>query len=214
MTLVLMGSGISKPLVPDRVGHGHMGSGGLLGLEGSEEFVDVSQQPEEHREEISPSRAMSREEEREDFPEEPPLDDPPSEEPEAPPPAATTAPPGRRTPTLWEGVSLGRGGETADVAPLCLKIAGVLTEPSGCWTDPQTSAHFLPAAPIWRWGAASVSTGDRGAAAAICNAACSPYKSHPSPGPWSSWTWAEHAPARAATTAQDSGPEREIQAPQ
>mmetsp|Transcript_50644 Transcript_50644/g.144732 ORF Transcript_50644/g.144732 Transcript_50644/m.144732 type:complete len:90 (+) Transcript_50644:684-953(+) len=51
-------------------------SGGVRGREGSEELVEVSQPPEEQREETSPSRewpsrAGSREEEREDLPEEP-----------------------------------------------------------------------------------------------------------------------------------------------
>lgn len=52
-------------------------SGGLRGLEGSEEFVEVVSQkvPEEHLEEMSPSRAMSREEDLDDFPEEPPRDE-------------------------------------------------------------------------------------------------------------------------------------------
>lgn len=182
MTLVLIGSGISRPLVPDGEGHGPSGSCGLLGLGGSEEFVDVSQQPEEHRDEMSPSRAMSRDEDLDDLPEEPPLDDPPREDAEAPPPAATPTPLGRLTPTLCEGVSLGRGGDTAAAAPLCLNTAGVLTEPSGCWTDPHTSAHFLPAVPICLWGAASVSTGPLGAAA-ISGTAVSRATRRPPPTP-------------------------------
>mmetsp|Transcript_47870 Transcript_47870/g.121449 ORF Transcript_47870/g.121449 Transcript_47870/m.121449 type:complete len:140 (-) Transcript_47870:41-460(-) len=64
---VLMGSGIIKRLEA----HGDTAiSGGVRRPDASEEFVEDSQQPEEHRDEdMSPSRAMSREEHREDFPE-------------------------------------------------------------------------------------------------------------------------------------------------
>jgi len=69
-----MGSGIRSPFDPD--GEGAM-SGGVQGRDISEEFVDVSQPPEEQREEMSPSLATaSREEDLEDFPEEPPLEVP------------------------------------------------------------------------------------------------------------------------------------------
>lgn len=172
MMLVRMGSGISKPLVPKGDGLGQIGSCGLLGLEASEELVDVSQHPDEHLEEMSPSRAMSRDrdEDLDDLPEEPPREDPAREEAELPPPApapaTTLTPPGRRTPTLWDGVSLGRGGENAEVAPPDLKGGDALTQPSGCCTEPQTSAHFLPAVPICRCaGVVSASTGPRVAAA-------------------------------------------------
>jgi len=47
-----MGSGIKRPLEM----HGDGAAlGGVRGRDGSEEFVDVSQPPEEHREEMSPS---------------------------------------------------------------------------------------------------------------------------------------------------------------
>lgn len=69
---------MSNALDPE--GDGAM-SGGVRGREGSDEFVEVSQPPEEQREEISPSLARaSRDEDREDLPEEPPRDDPPLEE--------------------------------------------------------------------------------------------------------------------------------------
>eukprot|EP00442_Polarella_glacialis_P039391 CAMPEP_0115144276 /NCGR_PEP_ID=MMETSP0227-20121206/61362_1 /TAXON_ID=89957 /ORGANISM="Polarella glacialis, Strain CCMP 1383" /LENGTH=177 /DNA_ID=CAMNT_0002553449 /DNA_START=391 /DNA_END=924 /DNA_ORIENTATION=- len=69
---VLIGSGIKRPF--DSTSDGAT-SVGVLGLDGAEEFVDVSQHPEEHREEMSPSLAMSRDDDRDDLPEEPPLDD-------------------------------------------------------------------------------------------------------------------------------------------
>jgi len=54
-------------------------SGGVFDREGSEEFVDVSRR-EDDREEMSASRATSREEDRDDFPDEPPRDEPPRED--------------------------------------------------------------------------------------------------------------------------------------
>mmetsp|Transcript_139598 Transcript_139598/g.434235 ORF Transcript_139598/g.434235 Transcript_139598/m.434235 type:complete len:98 (-) Transcript_139598:272-565(-) len=78
MGMVLMGSGISRSLVPEGDG---ATSGGVLGRESSEEFVDVSQPPEEHLEEMSPSLASaSLEDDREDLPEEPPLEVPSRED--------------------------------------------------------------------------------------------------------------------------------------
>lgn len=63
----------------------------------------------------------------------------------------------------------GLGGDDCDAAPLCLKGGDVRTEPSGCWTEPQTSDHFFPAVPICRCGPGPVnaSTGPRGPVAAI-----------------------------------------------
>jgi len=76
MSPVLMGSGIRRPF--DSKGDG-IASVGVRGRDGSEEFVDVSQQPEEHREEMSPSLAMSTEDDRDVFPEDPPREEPPRE---------------------------------------------------------------------------------------------------------------------------------------
>jgi len=132
-----MGSGISNPF--DANGD-CAASGGVRGREGSEELVEVSQQPDEHLEEMSPSRAMSRDDDREDFredlPEDPPRDEPPRDE--APPP--TPRPPrlGRRGKRLCPPFAgrRGRGGEVAAevVAPLNGGGKGgeVLTEPSEC----------------------------------------------------------------------------------
>eukprot|EP00443_Scrippsiella_acuminata_P099565 CAMPEP_0115718480 /NCGR_PEP_ID=MMETSP0272-20121206/77448_1 /TAXON_ID=71861 /ORGANISM="Scrippsiella trochoidea, Strain CCMP3099" /LENGTH=114 /DNA_ID=CAMNT_0003161001 /DNA_START=429 /DNA_END=770 /DNA_ORIENTATION=+ len=66
--IVRMGSGMSNPFDPE--GEGAM-SGGVRGREGSEEFVEVSQPPDEQRDDMSPSRpSASRDELREDLPEE------------------------------------------------------------------------------------------------------------------------------------------------
>jgi len=128
-----MGSGISNPF--DANGD-CAASGGVRGREGSEELVEVSQQPDEHLEEMSPSRAMSRDDDREDFPEDLP-EDPARDEPprdEAPPPALTPRAPrlGRR----GKRACPRRGGEVAAevVAPLNGGGKGgeVLTEPSEC----------------------------------------------------------------------------------
>mmetsp|Transcript_9570 Transcript_9570/g.17481 ORF Transcript_9570/g.17481 Transcript_9570/m.17481 type:complete len:152 (+) Transcript_9570:475-930(+) len=125
---VLTGSGIKRAFDP--LGDGAT-SGGVRGRDCSEEFVDVSQQPEEHRDEISPSYALSREEDREDLPEEPPLDEPSREEP-----GPLTCPTGPLTlmrlilprPTL---AGLSREGDTPAVTPPLIR-GEVRTEPSGC----------------------------------------------------------------------------------
>lgn len=65
---------------------------GVRGLEGSEELVEVSQQPDEQRSEMSPSRAPSFDEARDelpfevrdDLPEEPAREEPPREGPARP----------------------------------------------------------------------------------------------------------------------------------
>lgn len=55
--------------------------GGVGGLDCPEEFVELSQPPDEHRDDISPSLARaSRDEDLDDLPEEPPLDEPPLDE--------------------------------------------------------------------------------------------------------------------------------------
>jgi len=132
---VLMGSGIKRPF--DSIGDGTMS------VTGSEEFVDVSQHPDEHLEEISPSRAMSREDDREDFPEDPPREEPAREG------SFAVMPPYRLVrPRLGrlQKPGPGRGGEVPAVAAL-LKGGEVLTEPSGFCTCSHTSLHFLPAGP-------------------------------------------------------------------
>lgn len=125
---VLIGSGIRRAFDP--LGDGAT-SGGVRGRDCSDEFVDVSQQPEEHREEISPSYALSREEDLEDLPEEPPLEDPSREEP-----GPLTCPTGPLAlmrfilpiPTL---AGLVRDGDTPAVMPPLIR-GEVRTEPSGC----------------------------------------------------------------------------------
>lgn len=79
-------------------GQGQVGSGGLRGLDVPEEFERLSQHPDEHRDEMSPSRAMSRDEDLEDLPDDPPREESPREDAEAFPPAI--APKGLRAPTL------------------------------------------------------------------------------------------------------------------
>jgi hypothetical protein len=96
MRLVLMGSGISSPF---EANGDWAASGGVRGREGSEEFVDVSQHPDEHLDEMSPSRAISLDDDRDDFPDDPPRDEPPREDA---PPEKLPKPPrgGRRRHTL------------------------------------------------------------------------------------------------------------------
>ena len=135
-----MGSGMSRAFDPEADGVSIRFSG-VRGRDMPEEFVDVSQPwPEEHREEMSPSRACgSRDEDLEDFPEEPPRDEPPLDEQAAPPPPpAVTMPPRATFPSgsnfpRPRPAGHGRGGEVAagGAAPL-LKGGDVLTEPSGC----------------------------------------------------------------------------------
>mmetsp|Transcript_44260 Transcript_44260/g.95325 ORF Transcript_44260/g.95325 Transcript_44260/m.95325 type:complete len:265 (+) Transcript_44260:289-1083(+) len=74
---IRMGSGISNAPLSSPGTAARM-SGGVCGLDGSDDCVEVSQPPpDEQRDETSPSRAMgSLEELREDFPEEPPREDP------------------------------------------------------------------------------------------------------------------------------------------
>lgn len=99
--------------------------------------MQVSQQPDEHREEMSPSRALwlpSSEEDLDDFPEDPPFEEPPREEGALPEPVVgRLLPLELRRPGLpkpWLA-GLGRGGDT--VAPMPPLMRGeVLTEPSGC----------------------------------------------------------------------------------
>mmetsp|Transcript_7971 Transcript_7971/g.21970 ORF Transcript_7971/g.21970 Transcript_7971/m.21970 type:complete len:80 (+) Transcript_7971:1127-1366(+) len=61
-----MGSGMSRAF----------DEGATSGGVDNSELVEVSQQPEEQRDDTSPSLATSREEDRDDFLEEPPLEDP------------------------------------------------------------------------------------------------------------------------------------------
>jgi len=115
-----------------------------MSVTGSEELVDVSQQPEEHREEISPSRAMSREDDREDFPEDAPREEPALEGSFAGMPLYRLVRPrlGRRHHPVG---CRSRGGDApAEVAAL-LKGGDVLTDPSGFCTCSHTSLHFFPA---------------------------------------------------------------------
>mmetsp|Transcript_26087 Transcript_26087/g.77976 ORF Transcript_26087/g.77976 Transcript_26087/m.77976 type:complete len:142 (-) Transcript_26087:234-659(-) len=141
MRLVLMGFGISSPLEVhgDAVRIGWSASGGDRAPDGSEELVDVSQQPDEQREEMSPSperpsrdwpsRVMSREEDLDDLPDEPPRE-PPREEALRRPLRL-----GRRRPAGPEPTEAGRskrGGDTAEAGPPPLSTAGVLTDPSRC----------------------------------------------------------------------------------
>lgn len=88
-------------------------SGGVRGLDISEELVEVSHPPEEHLEETSPSLARgSREEDLEDLPVDEPPRDVPSLEDEA---VVFVAFP---SPSYWPSrTGLGRGGDTAEQAP-------------------------------------------------------------------------------------------------
>mmetsp|Transcript_48550 Transcript_48550/g.150004 ORF Transcript_48550/g.150004 Transcript_48550/m.150004 type:complete len:193 (+) Transcript_48550:612-1190(+) len=134
--LVLMGFGISNPL--EVLGDG-AASFGERARGGSEELVEVSQHPEEQREEMSPSReypsrdrpsrVKSQEDDLDDFPEEHPREPPPEEE--AP---RTPLRLGRRRPARppTEAGRKRRGGDTAEAGPPPFRIAGVLTDPSGC----------------------------------------------------------------------------------
>jgi len=121
---------------------------GVRGLEGSEELVDVSQQPDEQRDETSPSRARSRDEDREDLPFEDREDLPeehPREEPEPPREGASKSIPVR--PRLGRHPSTGccgRGGEVAAEPAALLKGGEALMDPSDFCTCPHTSLHFLP----------------------------------------------------------------------
>lgn len=116
----------------------------MMSVTGSEELVDVSQQPDERREEISPSRAMSREDDREDFPEDAPREEPARDGSFGGMPLHRLVRPrlGRRHQPVG---CLSRGGDTpVDVAAL-LKGGDVLTDPSGFCTCSHTSLHFFPA---------------------------------------------------------------------
>lgn len=118
-----------------------MTSGGVRGLDATEEFVLVSQQPDEQRDEMSPSLAMSREDDLEDFPEEPPRDEPPPEGALGPilllgRRGAVTRPP-------VAGRLPGLGGDAFAKDPALLKGGDVLTDPSGCCTLSRTSLHFF-----------------------------------------------------------------------
>lgn len=125
---------------------------GVRGRDIPEELVEVSQPfPEEHREEMSPSRACgSREEDLDDLPEEPPREEPPREEQAAP--ELTCLPRGSNLPMPPRLAGRGRGGDVVagGAAPL-LNDGEVLTEPSRCCTRSQTSLHFKP--PPGRFGA-------------------------------------------------------------
>lgn len=124
--MVRMGSGISRAFDPEGEG---ATSGGVRGREGSEEFVEVSQPPEEGREEMSPSRATgSLEDDRDDFPEEPPREEPPLEEHAAVDRVALLSCPVPKP----RPAALGRGGDGADAVPPDLNGGEVRTEPSGC----------------------------------------------------------------------------------
>jgi hypothetical protein len=138
---VLIGSGIKRELVPEGDGK----TSGVLGLEFPEEFV---QQPDEHLEDTSPSRALwlpSNEDDRDAVPEEPPLDEPLRVEGAFP--TLGRLPPRPSFPTL-RLPGLGRGGDMVDgetVDAMLLLIRGdVLTDPSGCVTLELTSLHFIP----------------------------------------------------------------------
>lgn len=87
-------------------------SGGVRGLDISEELVEVSHPPEEHLEETSPSLARgSRDEDLEDLPVEEPPREVPSLEDEVFVPAFPS-------PSYWPNrTGLGRGGDTAEQAP-------------------------------------------------------------------------------------------------
>jgi len=157
-----MGSGMSSPFDPDGEGDGTLpsvvttSSRGVSPWDITEEFVAVSDQPpapEEHREEISPSRPLlSREEDLEDFPdercEEPPReprDEPPLEEaPRDEPPPLILPLAGRPSLPRLQPSGRGRGGEFVTSCGQLLKGGEVLTEPSGFCTSFLASLHVFP----------------------------------------------------------------------
>lgn len=117
--------------------------------------------PEEHRDEISPSRAIgSRDEEREDLPEEPPREEPPRDEDAGAARVALVNCPGSPRPKF-----LGLGGDAAEAVPPLLKAGEVRTEPSGCCTRSHTS--FQLGQPCGRLGAAPSTLGPAGPAPAM-----------------------------------------------
>jgi len=129
-----MGSGISNPFEPDGEGSA---SGGVLGLDCSEEFVEVSP-PDEQRDEMSPSLgSLSWDDDLDDFPEDPPRDEPPLEE-HAGPMALPTMLSDLLTPR-----TTGLGGDAAAGVPL-LKFGDARTAPSGCCTRSRASLHVKP----------------------------------------------------------------------
>lgn len=142
MKPVLIGSGIRSEFPPE----GDGATSGVLGLECPEEFV---QQPDEHLEDTSPSRALwlpSREDDRDAVLEEPPLDEPVRDKDPLPTTGRLPPRPSFPRPRLPD---LGRGGDMVDgdtVDAMLFLIRGdVLTDPSGCVTLSQTSLHFIPA---------------------------------------------------------------------
>merc|ERR1719401_926358 len=145
-----MGSGINKALELDGSGVRNPFASTTMSSRGvsvsrdicSEEFVEVSHAPDEQREDMSPSRATSREDDLEDFPDERPLEEP--EPPldvvdDAPPPAPLSTRPARPSLSRIWLAGHGRCGELVGaVQPL--KGGDVLTDPSGFCTCSHTSS--------------------------------------------------------------------------